>query len=95
MLAATHQPVFMADACVEQGAMHELCPVMQEEHVLVAGLDPSELVSLEEVERRYILRVIEAVGGNRTRAAEVLGVDRKTLYTKLKSYGWRPSDPPP
>ena len=64
-------------------------------HVLVAGLDPSELVSLEEVERRYILRVIEAVGGNRTRAAEVLRVDRKTLYTKLKTYGWRPSEPPP
>jgi len=26
-------------------------------------------------------------------AAEVLGVDRKTLYSKLKTYGWRPSDP--
>jgi two-component system response regulator AtoC len=56
--------------------------------VLVAAHDPSELVSLEEVEKRYILRVIDAVGGNRTRAAEVLKVDRKTLYTKLKAYGW-------
>ncbi len=64
-------------------------------HVIVAGDDPSELVTLEEVERRYILRVIESVGGNRTRAAEVLAVDRKTLYSKLKTYGWRPSDPPP
>jgi two-component system, NtrC family, response regulator AtoC len=54
--------------------------------VLVAGHDPSELVTLEEVERRYILRVMEAVGGNRTRAAEILQVDRKTLYTKLKNY---------
>jgi two-component system response regulator HydG len=57
--------------------------------VLVAGHDPSELVSLEEVERRYILRVIEAVGGSRSRAAEILKVDRKTLYTKLKVYGWK------
>ncbi len=64
-------------------------------HVLVASDDPSELASLDEVEKRYILRVIDSVGGNRTRAAEILRVDRKTLYTKLKSYGWRPSDGPP
>jgi len=63
-------------------------------HVLVASDDPSELVSLEEVERRYLLRVVEAVGGNRTRAAEILKVDRKTLYTRLKAYGWRPSEIP-
>jgi DNA-binding protein Fis len=30
--------------------------------------------------------VVEAVGGNRSRAADILKVDRKTLYTKLKSY---------
>ncbi|MDB4973874.1 MAG: Response regulator of zinc sigma-54-dependent two-component system [Myxococcaceae bacterium] len=59
--------------------------------VLVAGHDPSELVTLEEVERRYILRVMEAVGGNRTRASEILKVDRKTLYTKLKNYERRAS----
>ena len=60
--------------------------------VLVAGHDPSELVTLEEVERRYILRVMEAVGGNRTRASEILKVDRKTLYTKLKNYGKRANE---
>jgi two-component system response regulator AtoC len=57
-------------------------------HVLVVSNDPSELVSLEEVEKRYILRVVDAAGGNRTRAAEILRVDRKTLYTKLKTYGY-------
>jgi two-component system response regulator HydG len=51
--------------------------------VLVASNDPSELVRLEEVERRYILHVLEAVGGNKTSAARILGVDRKTLYHKL------------
>ncbi len=56
-------------------------------HVLVAGDDPSELVPLEEVERRYILRVMEAVGGNKTEAAQVLGVGRRTLYRKLGQYG--------
>jgi two-component system response regulator HydG len=56
-------------------------------HVLIAGDDPSELAPLEEVERRYILRVMEAVGGNKTLAAQTLGIGRKTLYRKLEQYG--------
>jgi two-component system response regulator HydG len=56
-------------------------------HVLVMGEDPSELAPLEEVERRYILKVMDAVGGNKTLAARVLGLDRKTLYRKLERYG--------
>ena len=56
-------------------------------HVLVASDDPSELVPLEEVERRYILRVMEAVGGNKTLGSQVLGITRKTLYRKLEQYG--------
>ncbi len=52
-------------------------------HVLVASDDPSELVPLEEVERRYIARVLEAVGGNKTAAARILGIERKRLYRML------------
>ena len=55
--------------------------------VVIAGDDPSELVPLEAVERSYILRVLEAVRGNKTLAARVLGLDRKTLYRKLERYG--------
>ncbi len=51
--------------------------------VLPEMADMSEMVTLEEVERRYIHRVLEAVGGSRTLAARILGVDRKTLYRKL------------
>jgi two-component system response regulator HydG len=54
--------------------------------VLDSG-DPSELVSLDELERRYILRVLEALNGNKTLAAQTLGLDRKTLYRKLQQYG--------
>ncbi|UJR82373.1 sigma-54-dependent transcriptional regulator [Sandaracinus amylolyticus] len=43
----------------------------------------TELVPLEEMERRYILRVIRAVRGNKKLAAQVLGMDRSTLYRKL------------
>jgi two-component system response regulator HydG len=56
-------------------------------NVLVVGDDPSELVPLEIVERRYILRVLEAAGGNKSVAARILGLDRKTLYRRLESYG--------
>jgi two-component system response regulator HydG len=53
-------------------------------HVIVASDDPSELVPLEIVEQRYIARVMESVGGNKTLAARILGLDRKTLYRKLR-----------
>jgi two-component system response regulator HydG len=56
-------------------------------HVIVAAEDPSELVTLDEVERRYILRVVDAAGGNRTLAARILGLDRVTLYRKLQRMG--------
>ena len=52
--------------------------------VLFGGDDPQELVSLEEVQRRYISHVLDATGGNQTHAARILGVDRKTLYRKRK-----------
>ncbi len=41
--------------------------------------------SLAEVERQHIQSVLNYVGGNRTRAAELLGIGRKTLYRKLKA----------
>ena len=44
------------------------------------------LVTLEEVERRYIMRVLRAVGGSRNLAAQTLGINRKTLYRKLGRY---------
>ncbi|MCA9600205.1 MAG: sigma-54-dependent Fis family transcriptional regulator [Myxococcales bacterium] len=56
-------------------------------NVLVASDDPSDLVPLEEVERRYILRVLSAVEGNKSLAAKILGVGRKTLYRRLDAWG--------
>ena len=55
--------------------------------VFIGGSDPSELISMEEVERRYILHVLKSVGGNKTMAARILGLDRRTLYRKLEQYG--------
>jgi len=56
-------------------------------HVIVAGIDPADLITLEEVERRYVARVMEAVQWNKTDATKVLGIDRSTLYRKLERYG--------
>jgi two-component system response regulator HydG len=55
-------------------------------HVLLDTPNPTELAPLEEVERRYVLHVLDVLGGNRSQAAQVLGVDRKTLYRKLRRY---------
>ena len=46
--------------------------------------NPAELQTLEAVEQQYIQRVLKSVLGNRTEAARILGVDRKTLYRRLK-----------
>jgi len=42
---------------------------------------------MDEVEHRYVLRVLESVQGNKALAARILGFDRKTLYRKLERYG--------
>ena len=47
-----------------------------------------EARSLEDIERAHILRVLDECGGNQTRAAEILEIDRVTLHHKLKKYGW-------
>jgi two-component system response regulator HydG len=49
--------------------------------------DDTVLLPMEDIERQHILRVLRAVGGHRTQAAKLLGLDRKTLYRKLESYG--------
>jgi DNA-binding NtrC family response regulator len=51
-----------------------------------------DLPSLEEVERRYFEHVLKAVGRNRTRAADVLGIDRRTLYRMADRFGIKLGD---
>jgi DNA-binding protein Fis len=43
--------------------------------------------SLEEMERQYIKFVLRRTRGSRTKAAEILGINRKTLTSKIKKYG--------
>jgi DNA-binding NtrC family response regulator len=49
--------------------------------------EASTLLPLADVERRYILSVLEQLKGNKRQAAKVLGLDRSTLYRRLKEFG--------
>jgi two-component system response regulator HydG len=49
--------------------------------------EPPANPSMEVIERAYILWVLQSEGGNKSRAAEVLGIDPSTLYRKLNRYG--------
>jgi len=49
-----------------------------------AEADPEGFVSLAELQRRYVLRVLDATGGNKSHAARILGIDRKTLLRKIR-----------
>jgi two-component system response regulator HydG len=44
----------------------------------------AELVTLAEMEQRYIRQVLAAVGGNKSQAARILGLDRRSLYRRLE-----------
>ncbi len=48
---------------------------------------PTEMISLDEMERRYVRQVLTSVNGNKTHAARVLGIDRRSLYRRLEGPG--------
>ena len=59
----------------------------QKTEIVLASDNFTELVPMEEIERRYIHHVLQSVNQNKTQAARILGLDRKTLYRKLERYG--------
>jgi len=63
--------------------------LFKNDYILLGAEDPMELISMEEMERRYIMHVLKRTDGNRSLTARILQVDRKTLYRKLQSYDAR------
>jgi DNA-binding NtrC family response regulator len=51
------------------------------------GAETDDLVSLDDLERRHIMRVLDAVEGQKTKASAILGINRTTLWKKLRQYG--------
>ncbi len=77
-------------ARLDEIAVHDLperVRTYRREPIAFAADDAAEVVTVAELERRHVLRVLTLVGGNKVRAAQVLGLDRKTLYRKLQR--WR------
>ncbi|HET7599709.1 MAG TPA: sigma-54 dependent transcriptional regulator [Gemmatimonadales bacterium] len=54
---------------------------------------PTALLSLEELERRHVLRVLEATGGSREEASRILGISRRTLTRMVQRWGLPPRRP--
>jgi len=54
--------------------------------ITLGDIDSEHMLTLDELEKRYIERVLKAAQGNKTQAAKLLGVDRRTLYRKLERY---------
>lgn len=48
---------------------------------------PAKIKSLAEMEKDHIITILKETGGNQSRAAEILGINRKTLYKKIQKYG--------
>jgi two-component system response regulator AtoC len=53
----------------------------------VSGVEPAVGSSLEELEKAHIVKVLNEVGYNKSKASEILGIDRATLYRKAQRYG--------
>jgi DNA-binding NtrC family response regulator len=62
--------------------------------VRVPGSAASGRPTLAQLERRYAREILAATGGNKTRAAEILGIDRKTLYRLLGAPNGAPGPQP-
>ena len=51
------------------------------------GFDIPYGISLDDMERALIVKTLAETGGNRTKTAEILGINRRTLQNKLRQYG--------
>jgi DNA-binding NtrC family response regulator/pSer/pThr/pTyr-binding forkhead associated (FHA) protein len=52
-----------------------------------AAAPEADVLPLREMEARHVRRALQACGGNKTQAAKILGIERSTLYEKMKAYG--------
>jgi DNA-binding NtrC family response regulator len=75
----------VADLPPEIMSAHQQASADNFRQVLQAYMN--DTVPLAEIEKRYILSVLQQFGGNQVRAAAALGIDRSKLYRRLKQYG--------
>jgi DNA-binding NtrC family response regulator len=92
-VVAEGDPATAETALAEPGIRYLVVDVMQpalDRSALRRALRPNEPVppdSLDDAERRHIARMLEHTGGNKRRAAHLLGISRSTLLNKIRRYG--------
>jgi transcriptional regulator with PAS, ATPase and Fis domain len=72
---------------LDEITVDDLPSKVQEHHhskIVISTDSPAELITLDEMERRYVRQVLGAVSGNKTHAARILGIDRRSLYRRLE-----------
>ena len=76
---------------IEHGVVMDDASVIEKSHLLIYSPKEKEetlfpIITIKEVEKAHILRVLESCGGNRNKAAHLLGISVRTLRNKLKDY---------
>lgn len=75
----------LVDPAAVAGALRDIAPSSEAKRDVAAPAKAAdELISLDESEKRHIIAVLRATGGNQTQAAFILGIERKTLARKIK-----------
>ncbi|HXA16006.1 MAG TPA: sigma-54 dependent transcriptional regulator [Thermoanaerobaculia bacterium] len=74
----------LVDPVAAASALRDIAPGAETQPAPVPAPAEEELVSLDEAEKRHIVAVLRATGGNQTQAAFILGIERKTLARKIK-----------
>jgi DNA-binding NtrC family response regulator len=87
--ALEHAVVLSKGPLIEPGSLPERITRRRREPLVAERSSPNP--SLDVIERAYIMWVLQAEGGNKTRAAEILGIDPSTLYRKLSRYEEQPA----
>ncbi|MGH7736071.1 MAG: helix-turn-helix domain-containing protein, partial [Gemmatimonadales bacterium] len=82
--AIEHALVVAKGDAIDASALPDRITRRRQETLLNERVHPNP--ALETIERAYITWVLQSEGGNKTRAAEVLGIDPSTLYRKLSRY---------
>jgi two-component system, NtrC family, response regulator AtoC len=81
-VSLTHGPLILPDDLPDPVRQ---APARWLEPAALPGHD-GELVTLDELERRYLIRVLKESGHNKVRAAKILGIDRRTLYRMAERF---------
>ncbi|MFT3695945.1 MAG: sigma-54 dependent transcriptional regulator [Kofleriaceae bacterium] len=69
---------------IEESALHDKVRSYKPRMIGVKATSPDELISLDQLMVRYAREVLETVGGNKTHASRILGIDRRSLYRLLE-----------